>query len=95
MVWDGATGQLLSPSLMEYGLPRATDLPAYEVGLHEAPTATNPLGVKGAGENGCLGAPPAAINAILDALAPLGVADVEMPATAERVWRAIRAAQAG
>ena len=73
-------------------MPRADDLPSFEVELHEVPTKTNPLGVKGAGEAGCVGAPAAAINAILDALTPLGVTDIAMPATAERVWRAIREA---
>ena len=96
-LWEGVTfdresGQLLSGSFMDYCMPRADDLPSFEVELHEVPTKTNPLGVKGAGEAGCVGAPAAAINAILDALTPLGVTDIAMPATAERVWRAIREA---
>ena len=90
---DRGSGQIFSRSLLDYGLPRAIDMPAFDICLHEAPTRSNPLGVKGAGENGCLSPPPAAINAILDALRPLGVTDIAMPATPERVWRAIRAAK--
>jgi aerobic carbon-monoxide dehydrogenase large subunit len=71
-------------------MPRADDMPSFH--LDELGTAcrTNPLGVKGAGESGTVGAPPAVLNAIVDALAPFGIVDVEMPATAERVWRAIQ-----
>ena len=90
MIYDNSTGQLVSGSLMDYSVPRAKDLPDFQVDFHEVPTETNPLGVKGAGENGCLPAPPAILNAILDALAPLGVRDIDMPATPEKVWRAIR-----
>jgi carbon-monoxide dehydrogenase large subunit len=92
VVYDPDSGQLLTGSLLDYSLPRADDFPAIKVGLHEVPTTTNPLGVKGAGEAGCIGAPAAAIAAILDALAPLGVSDIAMPATPERIWRAIRSA---
>jgi carbon-monoxide dehydrogenase large subunit len=74
-------------------MPRADDLPEFEIASHDVPTKTNPLGVKGAGEAGCVGAPSAAILAILDALAPLGVEDIAMPATSERVWRAIENAR--
>ena len=74
---------------MDYSLPRADDLPDIEVNLIEVPCLTNPLGVKGAGEAGAVGSPPAVINALIDALAPLGVAHIDMPATAERVWRAL------
>ncbi len=91
-VFDPVSGQLLSGSFMDYALPRADDLPDIEVELIEVPCATNPLGVKGAGEAGAVGSPPALINAILDALAPLGVAHIDMPATPERVWTAVRAA---
>jgi carbon-monoxide dehydrogenase large subunit len=73
-------------------MPHADDMCSIEVDLHVVPTPTNPLGVKGAGEAGSVAAPPALINAIIDALAPLGVTHVEMPATPETVWRAIRAA---
>ena len=90
VVYDRGTGQLLTGSLMDYALPRADDLPSFALGGHDVPTPTNPLGVKGAGESGTVGAAPAVIHAILDALAPLGAADIGMPATPERVWRAIR-----
>ena len=92
VAFERESGQLLSGSFMDYCMPRADDLPSFEVALHEVPTKTNPLGVKGAGEAGCVGAPAAAINAILDALTPYGVTDIAMPATAERVWRAIQQA---
>jgi len=85
-----AAGQLLTGSFLDYAMPRADMFCDIEVAMHNTPTPTNPLGVKGAGEAGCVGSPPAVINAILDALAPLGVTDIEMPATPERVWRAIR-----
>jgi carbon-monoxide dehydrogenase large subunit len=92
VVYDPDSGQLLTGSLLDYCLPRADDLPSFQVGLHEVPTLTNPLGVKGAGEAGCVGAPAAAIAAILDALASFGVTDIAMPATPERIWRAIQSA---
>jgi len=91
---DAETGQLLSGSLMDYCLPRADDLPSIAVGLNEAPSPVNMLGIKGAGENGSTGAPPAVINAIVDALSAMGAIDVDMPATPERVWQAIRASGA-
>ena len=94
IAYDPASGQLLSGSLMDYALPRATDLPMFDVLLDGTPTTANPLGVKGSGQAGCISAPPTIVNAILDALAPLGVDDIEMPATPERVWQAIRAARA-
>ena len=75
---------------MDYALPRADDLPPLEVTLAELPTARNPLGVKGSGQAGCIAAPQTIVNAILDALAPLGIEHIDMPATPERVWRAIR-----
>ncbi len=92
-VYDDGSGQLLSGSLMDYALPRADDLPDFDIALAEAPTAANPLGVKGSGQAGCIAAPQTIINAILDALAPLGIGHIDMPATPERVWRAIRAAR--
>jgi carbon-monoxide dehydrogenase large subunit len=88
-------GQLVTASLVDYAVPRASDLPTFTVDCHEVPCRTNPVGVKGTGEAGTVGAPPAVINAILDALRPLGVTHVDMPATPERVWRAIVAAKAG
>ncbi len=93
-VFDPVSGQLLSGSFIDYALPRAADLPDIEVELIEVPCRTNPLGVKGAGEAGAVGSPPAVINAIIDALAPLGVRHIDMPATPERVWKAMIAAKA-
>jgi carbon-monoxide dehydrogenase large subunit len=78
---------------MDYALPRADDLPAFDITLAEEPTAVNPLGVKGAGQAGCIAAPQTIVNAILDALAPLGIGHIDMPATPERVWRAITGAR--
>ena len=92
-VYDGASGQLLSGSFLDYAIPRADDLPAIAVTSRDVPSPTNPLGVKGAGEGGTVGAPGAVIHAILDALAPLGVTHIDMPATPERVWQAIQAAR--
>jgi carbon-monoxide dehydrogenase large subunit len=77
---------------MDYALPRADNLPDVEVDLLEIPCATNPLGVKGAGEAGAVGSPPALINAIIDALRGDGVTSIDMPATPERVWRALASA---
>jgi carbon-monoxide dehydrogenase large subunit len=91
-VYEPASGQLLSGSLMDYALPRAGDLPSFDITLAELPTSANPLGVKGSGQAGCIAAPQTIINAIVDALAPLGIDHIDMPATPERVWRAIRAA---
>ena len=88
-VFDADSGQLLSGSFMDYALPRADDLPDVEVDLLEIPCASNPLGVKGAGEAGAVGSPPAIVNAVLDALADDGVTHLDMPVTAERVWRAM------
>ncbi len=90
--YDKASGQLLSGSLMDYALPRAADLPDIEVDLIEVPCGTNPLGVKGAGEAGAVGSPPAVINAIVDALSSAGIKSIDMPATSEKVWQALRAA---
>jgi len=84
-----ADGQLVSGSFMDYAMPRASDLSPVEVKSNPVPTKQNPLGVKGAGEAGCVGAMPAVSSAIADALAPLGIRHVEMPTTPERVWRAI------
>jgi carbon-monoxide dehydrogenase large subunit len=86
-----AEGQLLSGTLQDYCLPRAADLPALGVTLEECPSTHNPIGVKGVGQAGAMAAPQAVIAAILDALAPLGVAHLDMPATPARVWQAIRA----
>ncbi len=90
--YDPSSGQLLSGSFMDYALPRAADLPDIEVDLIEVPCASNPLGVKGAGEAGAVGSPPAMINALVDALRDMGVKSIDMPATPEKVWRALHAA---
>ena len=92
-VYDPDSGQLLSGSLMDYTLPRATDLPDLDIVLNGVPTVNNPLGVKGSGQAGAIAAPQAVICAVLDALAPLGVTHIDMPATPERIWQAIRAAR--
>jgi aerobic carbon-monoxide dehydrogenase large subunit len=89
-VYDPGSGQLVAGSLMDYALPRADDLPPYDLGFNGTRCTTNPLGVKGCGEAGAVAAFPAIANAVLDALAPLGVTDFAGPATAERLWRAIR-----
>jgi carbon-monoxide dehydrogenase large subunit len=90
LTYEASTGQLLSGSLMDYALPRADELPLFEVDSHEVPTRVNPLGAKGVGEAGTVGALPALLNAVNDALAPLGVRHLDMPVTPDRVWRAIR-----
>ncbi|WP_454762827.1 xanthine dehydrogenase family protein molybdopterin-binding subunit [Cupriavidus campinensis] len=93
-VYDPDSGQLLTGSYMDYAMPRAADLPDFTVETAKGtPCTHNPLGVKGCGEAGAIGSPPAFINALVDALAPLGVRDVQMPATPHRVWQAIQAAQ--
>jgi aerobic carbon-monoxide dehydrogenase large subunit len=92
-VYDGH-GQLLTGSFMDYGIPRADDLPEMRLGEHVVPCTTNPLGVKGVGEAGTTGSLPTLMNAILDALAPLGVDALDMPATPQKVWRAIAEAKA-
>ncbi len=92
-VYDPETGQLVTGSLTDYALPRAEDLPAVEFSYNVVPCRTNPLGLKGAGEAGAIGAPPALVNAIVDALAPLGIEHIDMPATPERLWQAIRTAE--
>ena len=91
-VFDPETGQLLTGSLTDYCLPRADDLPAIEFAFNIVPCRTNPLGIKGAGEAGAIGAPPALVNAVVDALAELGIEHLDMPLIPERVWAAIRAA---
>ena len=90
IVFD-ASGQLVTGSFQDYAMPRALDLPNLASELTEVPATTNPLGVKGAGEAGATGAPPAIIGAILDALKPLGIEHIDMPATPSRVWAAINA----
>jgi carbon-monoxide dehydrogenase large subunit len=94
-VYDPESGQMLSGSFMDYAVPRANDLPDLEITLTGVPTRANPLGVKGSGQAGAIAAPQTIISAILDALAPLGVQHIDMPATPEHVWRAIRTAAEG
>lgn len=94
VVYDPDSGQMLSGSFMDYGLPRADDLPFFSVATQNTPCTTNPLGIKGAGEAGAIGAPPALVNAVIDALAPLGITELDMPLTPSRVWEAIAAARA-
>jgi carbon-monoxide dehydrogenase large subunit len=88
-VYDPQSGQLVSGSLMDYALPRADDLPGFDITLIERPTGANPLGVKGSGQAGCIAAPQTVMAAILDALRPAGVETLDMPATPERVWQAL------
>jgi carbon-monoxide dehydrogenase large subunit len=92
-VYDEESGQLLTGSLMDYALPRADDLPTFTLATLCTPCSHNPLGAKGCGEAGAIGSPPAVINAVLDALKPLGVTDFDMPASPGRVWEAIQAAK--
>jgi aerobic carbon-monoxide dehydrogenase large subunit len=87
-------GNLQSANLVTYLVPSAAELPSFELERTESPSPTNPLGVKGVGETGTIAAAPAVINAVVDALSHLGVKDIQMPATPERVWRAIQEAQA-
>ena len=91
--YDPETGQLLSGSFMEYAMPRADTFPSFDTEIMEVPTPTNPLGVRGGGEGGTTPALAVVVNAIVDALSELGVEHVELPATPERVWRAIRDAR--
>jgi carbon-monoxide dehydrogenase large subunit len=98
-LYEGAVydenGQLLSGSMMEYHVPSAEDVPAFNLDHTVTLTNTNPLGVKGIGEAGTIGSTPAAVNAVIDALSPLGIKHIDMPLTSEKVWRAIRTAGEG
>ena len=87
------SGQLLSGSFMDYAMPRAADVPSFELGNHPVPTKTNPLGVKGCGEAGCAGGLTSMMNAVIDALADYGIRHVDMPLTPYRIWQAIQAAK--
>jgi carbon-monoxide dehydrogenase large subunit len=93
IVFD-AGGQLVTGSFQDYAMPRADDFPDFLSELAEVPATTNPLGIKGAGEAGATGAPPAVISAILDALRPFGIEHIDMPATPNRIWQAIHKARA-
>ena len=88
------SGQLLTGSFMDYCMPRADSTPAFNFGFTEVPTPRNALGLKGAGEAGTIGATPAVVNAVLDALAPLGISHLDMPLTPLKIWEAITAAKA-
>ncbi|MEE2997308.1 MAG: molybdopterin cofactor-binding domain-containing protein, partial [Pseudomonadota bacterium] len=92
VAYDRDSGQLLSGSFMDYRMPRATDFPSIEIEGNGVPTERNPLGVKGAGEAGTVGALPATMNAVMNALVQVGVTEIDMPATSDRIWRAIRSA---
>ena len=89
MRYDPDSGQNVTSSFMDYCMPRADDFSMIEIKSNGVPTMTNPLGVKGAGEAGAVGALPAVTNAVVDALSEFGVTHIEMPATPERVWRAM------
>ena len=93
VVYEPGSGQLLTASFMEYAMPRADTFCDLAIESHPVPTALNPLGAKGAGEAGTVGALPAVINAVMDALAPVGVRELDMPASSERVWAAIQRAK--
>ncbi|MEK9660133.1 MAG: xanthine dehydrogenase family protein molybdopterin-binding subunit [Alphaproteobacteria bacterium] len=94
IAYDRETGQLLSGSFMDYAMPRADNFSNFEIASNEVPTKLNPLGVKGAGEAGTVGSLPAVMNAIMNALTEVGVKELDMPASPDRVWRAIRDAAA-
>jgi carbon-monoxide dehydrogenase large subunit len=88
-------GQLLTGEFMDYAMPRARDIPEYLMDFTVTPSPSNPLGVKGIGEAGTIGATPAIANAVIDALSPLGVKHLDLPFTPEKVWRAMQPAKGG
>jgi carbon-monoxide dehydrogenase large subunit len=94
-LWEEAvydeSGNLVTGSLLNYLVPSAAELPSFELDRTVSPSPTNPLGVKGVGETGAIASTPAVVNAVVDALSPYGVTDIDMPTTPERVWRAIEA----
>ncbi len=98
-LWEGAIysddGQLLTGSMLDYALPRASWLPAFELDETVTPSPVNPLGVKGVGEAGCIASTAAVANAVIDALSPLGIRHLDMPYTPQKVWGAIQAASNG
>jgi carbon-monoxide dehydrogenase large subunit len=91
-VYEGGTGQLVTGSFMDYAIPHAADMPSFLFTMNEVPTTTNPLGVKGCGEAGCVGALPAVMNAVVHALRERGITQIDMPATPEKIWRLLREA---
>lgn len=82
------SGLPIAASFLDYAIPRATDVPRVEVALIETPSTVNPLGARGIGEAGAVAAPPTVVNAVIDALAPFGVREIDMPLTAEKIWKA-------
>jgi carbon-monoxide dehydrogenase large subunit len=92
-VYDPDSGQLLSGSMMDYAVPKITQLPMYTTDFAGVPSPSNPMGVKGIGEAGSIGSTPAIVNAVIDALAPLGIRHIDLPLTPEKVWKAIQAAK--
>ena len=98
-LWEGAIytddGQLVTGTMMDYALPKAEYFPKFELGMTETTTNVNPLGVKGIGETGTIASTPAVYNAVMDALAPLGVVKIDMPLTPQKVWTAMRDARKG
>ncbi len=90
--YDPITGQMLTGSFMDYAMPRSDDLPGINVVSNPVPTSTNPLGIKGAGEAGTIGAMPCVMNAVINALSSLGISQLDMPLTPNRVWKAIESA---
>ncbi|MEE8332969.1 MAG: xanthine dehydrogenase family protein molybdopterin-binding subunit [Alphaproteobacteria bacterium] len=94
IVYDDETGQMMTASFQDYGMPRADDMCSFDMQNNPVPTKTNPIGAKGAGEAGNVGGLGAIMNAVVDALSPLGIRHIDMPATPQRVWRAIRDAKA-
>jgi aerobic carbon-monoxide dehydrogenase large subunit len=93
--YDHDSGQLLTGSLLDYAIPRADLLPAIRAQFQETPSPVNPLGVKGIGESGAIGAPPTIVHAVLDALAPFGITHLDMPLTPQKIWAAIKTARPG
>ena len=88
--YEPTTGQLVTGSFLDYTIPRADDVPEFDLLWNPIETDENPLGVKGAGEIGTMGCPAAVMNAIIDAFTPLGITDIQMPATAERMWHLLK-----
>ncbi|HEV7234816.1 MAG TPA: molybdopterin cofactor-binding domain-containing protein, partial [Ktedonobacteraceae bacterium] len=95
VLYDEDSGQLLTGTMMDYALPNAQQVPGIVTEGVETPSPHNPLGAKGVGEAGCIGAPPAVVNAVLDALAPLGIKTIDMPLKPEKVWALVQAAHEG
>jgi aerobic carbon-monoxide dehydrogenase large subunit len=95
VVYDEESGQPLTATLMDYALPNAEQIPDFVTDFVETPSPFNPLGAKGAGEAGCIAAPPTIVNAVLDALAPLGITTIDMPLKPEKIWTLIQSARQG